>query len=289
MRLRPEQLSLLSLNIEGQKHFDLVKKLIGERKSDVVLFQEVFQPDLEEFSSQLGYKNSLFSPMYRKPYLVGNTTGFVPMGLGLMTSSAIISSEAHYYVGNGDLPVPDYEKTKIALLPRVLTFTEVEKGGVSFNLANTQFTWTPDGKPTSDQFQNIEKVIDILRLYQLRQKTSSVNSRMNTSLNTALAVRLRGNYSDLIGVEFDRDFVLVGDFNAPRGGPIFDRLAAVYTDWIPHEVRTTIDPVLHRAGDLQIVVDGLFSTSSYRASGVEVLCGVSDHCAISARIELIRA
>jgi hypothetical protein len=47
---------------------------------------------------------------------------------------------------------------------------------------------------------------------------------------------------------------------------------------------TSIDPKLHRAGALQLMVDGLFTTPGYEASDVMLHTGVSDHCAITARI-----
>jgi hypothetical protein len=73
---------------------------------------------------------------------------------------------------------------------------------------------------------------------------------------------------------------MCGDFNAPRGRLIFDRIATKYKDNIPPYVTTTIDKNIHHAGDLQLVVDGLFSTSKYEVRSVQVLDGLSDHCAI---------
>jgi endonuclease/exonuclease/phosphatase family metal-dependent hydrolase len=74
--------------------------------------------------------------------------------------------------------------------------------------------------------------------------------------------------------------VLVGDMNSARGFPLFDRIAAHYTDHIPPEVLTTIDQQLHNVKGLQLVVDGLFATSDIKVSNVQVRDGVSDHQAI---------
>ena len=76
--------------------------------------------------------------------------------------------------------------------------------------------------------------------------------------------------------------VLCGDFNAPRGGEIFTRLATQSRDNVPSHYVTSIDPKLHRAGPLQLMVDGLFSTDGYRLSEVVLHNGVSDHCTITA-------
>ena len=78
--------------------------------------------------------------------------------------------------------------------------------------------------------------------------------------------------------------VLTGDFNAPRGGTIFDLLARTWQDCIPQDVTTSIDPVLHRAGALTLMVDGLFTTPHYHATEVQLHTGLSDHQAITASI-----
>ena len=82
------------------------------------------------------------------------------------------------------------------------------------------------------------------------------------------------------------NFLLTGDFNAPRGTVIFDELAKAYTDNVPKEVKTTIDPILHRAGGLQLVVDGVFTTKGYSLSDAQVLEGLSDHKGISGTLSV---
>jgi hypothetical protein len=86
------------------------------------------------------------------------------------------------------------------------------------------------------------------------------------------------------------EFVLGGDFNAPRGGEMFSVLSSAYTDNIPLQYKTSLDLTLHRAarergpqlGDK--MVDGLFSTPAYSVSDVRLVDGVSDHMAVVATI-----
>ena len=80
------------------------------------------------------------------------------------------------------------------------------------------------------------------------------------------------------------EFILCGDFNAPRGTAIFDSIAEKYKDNIPQDISTTIDKNLHKAGDLQLVVDGLFTTPEYKVDSIKILDKLSDHCAILATI-----
>lgn len=83
------------------------------------------------------------------------------------------------------------------------------------------------------------------------------------------------------------EFILCGDFNAPRGGIIFDTIASKYKDNIPSEINTTIDKNLHKAGDLKLVVDGLFTTPSYQITSIKIIDSLSDHCAILANIRAV--
>ena len=57
-----------------------------------------------------------------------------------------------------------------------------------------------------------------------------------------------------------------------------------FKDNIPLRYTTSIDPNLHRAGALELMVDGLFSTPGYVVSDVALHSGVSDHCAITCAI-----
>ncbi len=114
--------------------------------------------------------------------------------------------------------------------------------GKTFTVGTTHFTWTPDGEASDAQREDLCKLLAILSGFP--------------------------------------DIVCCGDFNAPRGGEIWGELAKRYNDNIPAAYRSSLDPVLHRAGHLEHVVDGLFNTPEYRVSGVRLVEGVSDHKAI---------
>lgn len=130
---------------------------------------------------------------------------------------------------------------------RVLLVTTIMKGNEQFTIASTHFIWSSKGKTTNKQKISLENLLKIL------QK---------------------------IG-----DCILCGDFNAPRGRLIYKRLASLYTDNIPKEVTSTLDPILHEVKGLEFVVDYLFSTPKYSVTNVKVAEGVSDHKAIVAQIK----
>lgn len=130
---------------------------------------------------------------------------------------------------------------------RVIFTTEVSKDGQTYRIATTHFTWTPDGESTELQRQ------DFLQLSGIIAKHS--------------------------------DWVLCGDFNAPRGKKTFSWFTQLFKDNLPAEIQSTIDPVLHIKGaELQLAVDTIFSTPEYQVNNCKMMCGLSDHCGLEAEI-----
>lgn len=170
--------------------------------------------------------------------------------LGLLTLSKTPFNHCHeiFYRGNNKNLIK-MTKKEPEKTSRALSMVEILKNNQPFYLINTHFTWSPDGKPNADQYTDLESILYLLGLIP--------------------------------------EFILCGDFNAPRGTPIFDKIADHYTDNVPIHIRTTIDKNLHRAGDLGIVVDGVFTTPGYQVTDIDIINGLSDHCAIVATIQSI--
>jgi endonuclease/exonuclease/phosphatase family metal-dependent hydrolase len=134
----------------------------------------------------------------------------------------------------------------------VLVVTELEHQGQPYRIATTHFTWSADGQIDAAQRADFARLKPLLSVYP--------------------------------------DYVLCGDFNAPRGREMFarfvDELGLI--DHLPASVTTTLDAQFHRAGALMLVVDTIFSTPQYRVTDTRVLEGLSDHKGILARVELSR-
>ncbi len=132
---------------------------------------------------------------------------------------------------------------------QMLAFCEVEKEGTVFKIYNTHFTWTADGEPDDLQRNDMQSMLRILKAAG--------------------------------------EFILCGDFNVPRGGELFGLLAEHYKDNVPPHYTTSIDGDLHRRGQLNRMVDGMFSTPGYVVSDFEMVSGVSDHRALVATVSKI--
>ena len=119
----------------------------------------------------------------------------------------------------------------------------------TYTIGATHFTWTPDGLPNEEQWRDYRQFNEVLSCYE------------------------------------EEGIVLCGDFNAHRGkNDIYIDLAKRFKDNLPAEIKSTIDPRLHRANQngnrLEEVVDTIFTTPHYHVSNVRVISGVSDHMAV---------
>jgi endonuclease/exonuclease/phosphatase family metal-dependent hydrolase len=237
-------LTLASINIERSRHLDRVVGFLRAHSPQVVCLQELVVDDIAPLCRQLGYAHHFHIPMCRYPEPGGQRT----VGVCILSRDSFASTEdVCYGGGGGGLNVMDRssEETKFATNRYSVALVSICLDGETFTIGTTHFPWT-DNARTAD-FQRIAC--------------------------DALLRSLQG-----------RSLVFCGDFNAPRGKEIFTRLAAQWTDHIPPTQTTSIDPVLHRAGPLQLMVDGVFSTDDYRVRDVTLHQGVSDHCAITALV-----
>lgn len=244
--IQSTSLSIFSLNIEQDCHLDQIISFLENQKPDVILLQEVLDKDLATFENALGIK-SIFAVQNILLY----EGGAMQLGMATFLNLPIIREYSAYYRGNGADPVvlrlEELNMPETALrMGRAILVTEFIKDNQSYCVINTHFTWTPDGKSNVQQMQDLPLFLQLL--------------------------------SEI------PEFILCGDFNAPRGGVVFDTIAAQYKDNIPVEVHTTIDKNLHKAGPLNLVVDGIFTTPKYCVHSVQIIDGLSDHCAILAKV-----
>lgn len=176
----------------------------------------------------------------------------IPQGVAVLSRYPAVFRERYYHRSREE--VQEYEHTdEEASESFLLLMADIETPDGAYRIGTTHFVWTPNGE--ADDFQR--KALARLEPYLAEE----------------------------------RPFVLCGDFNAPRGGEIANRIEQVYPDAIPPEYVTSIDAHLHRAGQTcpaclaDKMVDHLFMNKEYTATGVELVSGISDHMAIVATIE----
>lgn len=234
-------LSLISLNIQRSNHMDRVVPFLAEHQPDIACIQEVLEFDIPRIAEALQSDSYQYAPMTLYP----REGKPVPQGIAIFSRLPAPATRVRYYRSAPDqLKIFDMTtlEKKYETEGAMLLIADVEKNGTPFRIITTHFTWTPDGQPDGFQRRDLAAMLPLL--------------------------------------DAEGDFVLCGDFNAPRGGEIFSALAARYHDNIPTQYTTSLDKDLHRAGHLDRMVDGLFTTPGYGASDVALVPGISDHCAI---------
>ncbi len=238
-------LSFVQLNIETDKHLEKIRPLLASRRPDVVCLQELFEDDIPFFEELLG-ATCFF---VRMKHYTRESRGLGVEGLGIFSRYPMLST-ASYQFGGIVGEAPEYDNSspeaKHETERFMLAVAEIEKDGEAFRIGTTHFPVTRHGE--ADDLQR-------------------------AALARFLAI------TENLG-----EFVVTGDFNAPRGREVFTALAERFRDNVPAIYATSIDGSIHRAGALPYMVDGVFSTEGYDVSAVEMICGVSDHCALAGTI-----
>lgn len=235
--------SIATLNIEGHHHLDRFLPVLRNQHLDVVCLQEVFASDVEQIAKVLEME-SMFVPIMRVE--TENKYNISPLGewgVALFTTLPHSEFVTERYRGTGSM-VPVFSENPNDPW-RVLLSTTVEKGTQKVTVATTHFTWSKEGITSDEQRQDFAELKKLTDAY--------------------------------------KELVLCGDFNAPRGRELWSLFAQDFTDGLPPEITSTLDPLLHYAAPLDLVVDGFF-VRGYQCGQVQVFPGVSDHLAIVGEI-----
>ncbi len=240
-------LSLVSVNIEWDKHLDTVLPFLREERADVTCVQELLEQDIALFEEACG-QLIMYSPV---GYLERGT--MLTIGCGIFSRVPFIERGERYYVGARDTIRVDDEKSDIGT--HVLSYGSFAKEGVEYRIATTHLTWSKDGESTAEQLEDLNKLfaeLDSIGEFALCGDFNAPRGRETFS-------RLAAKYQDNIPTEC--------------------------TTSIDMRVHKTKDIPEARARVATYMVDGLFTTPGYSAKDVRLQFGVSDHAAIVATIE----
>ncbi len=244
-------LSLVSLNIERSKHLHRILPFFEARRPDVFCVQELLERDVALISQLFKYKSD-HVPL---SMFQGSTDEGVPQGIGIFSNYPLFDIRVAYYAGDASqLPATiELDPATYKSGNRAVLLVSVDKDGKRYRIATTHFTWSEKGRATDLQREHLSRLIRLL--------------------------------------ESEKELILCGDFNLPRGGELFGELERNYKDNIPSHYKTSVDLTLHRnrhddsAELMNKMVDGLFTTVGYVARDVQLVPGLSDHMAIVASVE----
>jgi endonuclease/exonuclease/phosphatase family metal-dependent hydrolase len=208
------------------------------------------RPDIlcvQEISKEVfcKWKKDFFKDAIFAPMVSDKSQPFCQWGIAIFSVYKITSSEVIVY----DKFIRDYKEFKGSRSERPIATLLVAGFDElkDIKIATTHFTWSANAKTSHQQKINIKYLLNNLEKYD--------------------------------------KLILTGDFNAPRGKNIFNQLSKKLKDNIPTTWESTLDPKLHRAKNIKIIVDGLFTIGHVKISDIRQTFGVSDHCAIVANFE----
>lgn len=249
-------LKIVSVNIEGNNHWDTLLPFLEREQPDVVCVQEIFKDQLALLQT---YPNQHYSENTQRPYW-GDAGGALRSFGTAIVSRHTLHNQRDLFYWKPSTTVPTFvsgtpdEKHETHWYGCAAAEIEIE--GARFKILTTQFTWTSDGMPDAHQRADLAKLLDILHT--------------------------------------EGEYVLCGDFNIPRvQNPLYKELTSIHTDHIPVEYTCSLDPLYHRTHNTpawdavqHYMVDYLLTTPAYTATNVRLESGVSDHKAIVATLHL---
>ncbi|MDO8591210.1 MAG: hypothetical protein Q7R65_04525 [bacterium] len=255
-------LKIVTLNLSrGFPGIEKSMSFLSRPEWDMACLQDVqvtHLPRLAEIFPGAQY----FAPMTK--HLIDGVR--VPVGIGIFSrGEPFISPSAHAYVGNV-LPVLDLDGVEIsadgnaepvdlsrvrATESRLAVFVGVSVGGRYFKIGTTHGTWSPAKYiPDNHQRWSIFKLVGI--------------------------------------IDEQRPDVMAGDFNAPRGGELYNILCnRSLIDRVPTSIVNSIDWKLRGRSGPDVLVDYFFTATASDISDVQTHFGVSDHAALSGTVSKI--
>lgn len=235
---------LISLNLEGHKHFEAQLDFFKRERPDILCLQEAFEPDVECFSHELGMK-FLFASMCTKKYTDLESGDPAQMGVAIFSTEKISASRENYYAGSRSEVVP-FNHDDWASMQRVLLTAQV--GGIT--IGTTHFTWSPRGEATDLQRRDATALLGLLEQYPSIAFCGDLNAPRGGEIFHIMASRYKDHIPPGYKTSIDEKIHVRGG-----SGELSDKM-----------------------------VDGLFSIPDLEIRDVRLQNGVSDHCAIVASV-----
>lgn len=213
----PTPLSLISLNCQGHRHLNLILPFLKYLNPDVICLQEVYAVDIPTFEKELN-KKATFVALCTSEQPMPSIDMETYGEFGIaILTSLPVKNSQKYFYAGDPQVIPPIKEPND--LRRALLMHTVNFENTDYTIMTTHFTWSPGGQTIDVQRRDLQQMLQ--------------------------------------GLQQLPEFVLCGDFNAPRGGDIYQQLAQKYKDNIPPEITSTLDEERHRAGKLDLVVDYL--------------------------------
>jgi len=244
-------MKLISLNVEGKKHTEIVFSFLMAEQADVVCLQEAPEDWCPQLQS-LGYQTT-FAPMLIRTRNETHVEGVI-----FASKKKHDATTEYYYKSAAE--VTDYTKGEREKLAHPVIIGSVILNDITFSIATTHFMVTKDGLADDHQRQGLEELLKTLAPKENHILCGDFN--MPRSVNT-LYPEVTKIYTDTVPDKFssslDRNIHRLGS-STTLNEPIFD----------------------------SYMVDYIFTQEPYVASDVRLVFGLSDHAAVVGNITVIQ-
>lgn len=175
-------LSLISLNIEGKKHLDLVIPFIKKHSPDVLLLQEVCRDEVALFETEMEAKGH-FAPM------VFSEKWDDEQGVALFTALPHHHKQGRYAGNMGPLQKGDLSSREALYKSMSYWFVsaDIEKGGKMYTVGTTHFPVSEQGEATWYQREALQGLQRTLGSYEHIIFSGDMNAPRGGEVFLALA------------------------------------------------------------------------------------------------------
>lgn len=238
-------MKIISLNMEGRRHFSKVRSLVATEEPEVICLMEA-PSDGPALLNELGYHTTYAPTMLRE-----QDGEVFPEGV-LLATKIPHQAKSLYYHGDGTtLQIEDRNNFHDTVSRAVIVATVAD-----FTIATTHFTWTPRGEEACiHQITHLASLLALLKDEPPHILCGDFNIPRNLNV---LYTELCKYYTDTVPAHYssslDRAFHNHG--SNPDRQMLFDTF----------------------------MVDYLFTMPPYSASTVRLQFGLSDHAAILATL-----
>jgi endonuclease/exonuclease/phosphatase family metal-dependent hydrolase len=240
-------MKLVSLNIEKDRHYDLVLPFLTAQSADVICLQEIpesYVPTIEK----LGYQVT-FAPMTHFPMRHGTEKIGIAIASIHKPSNVVVS---YYYKDEHAIPTFDQRN-----IPDTIANVFIAANIDGVQVATTHFTWTPNGEvPNQQQKERLPRLLS--QLQELGSHVLCGDMNIPRHHNELYPLFLK-QYTDAIPTTYKSSL-----------------------DRTIH--RAAADPNLSKLFD-RYMVDYLFTQEPFLAHNIELQFGISDHAAVVSQIE----
>ncbi len=247
------KLKLISLNVEGIRHFERVLPFLEKEDPDIICLQEA----AEDYIKILEEKNYFVSHLERS---LRERDGKLFVDGQLIATKAPHRSSSHYYFYPADkLEIEEFdEEVGRYNNKQGVLVADIDLGTHKTTIATTHFTWAPDAKETT---RAQEEDLENLLMFTNQLPPHILCGDFNLSRkHSHLYQKLTEYYNDQIPSEFtsslDREFHRVG--SDPEKEFLFT----------------------------ESMVDYIFTKELHTVRDVRLEFGLSDHAAIISYLEI---